>query len=297
MLAFSRYSEVCNKNNILLIIINNNNNQANLVWFVSSSSLLLLLLPSSLEEEYSIAFNKELALSFTLAKEPGLWAKKTQLKNPLLNSTCCILCPSTYSFCHFHSKKSFTRKLIWFCWSVTGGYLTQGSDLSQNWTLSWGCELDTSQTWTESSELEAASHTPQADSLVTANSHTKTELSAQTDPLVKMVSKSKISEYLKEPTAIWPGWETFSGFWCNCTWFWDKTFSALVSPGFPGGKKIQHFLFLNVHAAGERARQAHIATTQSRYQSLLTNFSFLFVAKENLIACFPVVLEAAILPT
>lgn len=159
-------------------------------------------------------------------------------------------------------------------------------------------KLDTLlRTWAQSSELEPAPHTPQVNSSLTANSHTKTELSAQTDPLVKMMDKSKLSVDLKEPTAIWPGWETFSGFWCNCTWFWDKTFSVLASPGFPGGKKTQKFLFSNVHAVGERARQAHKAKTQSRYQSLLTNYSFLFVAKENLIACFPVVLHAAILCT
>lgn len=129
-----------------------------------------------------------------------------------------------------------------FCWSITGEYPTQESDLSQNWTLCWGPELDTSQTWTESSELEPAPHSPQVNSWVTVNSHTKTR-AVCTDPWVKTMYKSKISVDLKELTAIWPGWETFSGFWCSWTWFWDKTFSALASPGFPGGKKPKSFFF------------------------------------------------------
>lgn len=99
-------------------------------------------------------------------------------------------------------------------------------------------------------------------------SDTKTEVSAQTDPSVKTMEKPKVSVDLKEPTAICPGRETFSGFWCNCTWFWDKTFSVLASPGFPGGKKTQKFLFLSVHVAGERARQPK-ADTSLHWQTSL----------------------------
>ena len=96
---------------------------------MSSSSLLL---PSSLDEEYSAAFKNELTLSFPLAKEPGLWVKKTLLiffffshgKTHRQTARAVFYCPSKYSSCHFHTRKALLGSWC-FGWSFTSGYLVQ----------------------------------------------------------------------------------------------------------------------------------------------------------------------------